>query len=379
MHPIAFVDSPAGAGAVQRALAGAAAVAVDCEAAGFHRYSDRLCLVQVSTPAETFVLDPLATPLADCLKPCLEAPDVSVLMHGAVFDLMLLRRDLGVETLGLVDTQVLASFAGESAVGLQALLERRLDVRVTKKFQRADWAARPLTREMIDYAAGDTRHLHRLAGVLRESVREQGRERWAEEECRRIEQAATAPTEEETVDPVTRVKGAGKLDDRIVTALREALRWRDGIARARDRAPFRVATDQALLAAVLAQPSDVDALGGIRGFPSRLARERGRGLLQALQKVQRMPSEMLAPYPSAHGRRKRERRPDEAVLERLKAARNSAAVELGLERGRVIANHALRSVALAQPKNLAELASVTGVRRWQVEALGDALLEALAG
>jgi len=378
MHPTTFVDTPAGAEAARRALAGAEAVAVDCEAAGFHRYSDRLCLVQVSTPCETFVLDPLATPLDDCLRPCLEAPDTPVLMHGAVFDLMLLRRDLGVGTAGLVDTQVLASFAGEPAVGLQALLEQRLGVRVTKKFQRADWAARPLPHEMIDYAAGDTRHLHQLADVLGRAVREQGRERWAEEECRRIEKAAAEPAEEGAIDPVTRVKGAGKLDDRTVTALREALRWRDGIARSKDRAPFRVATDQALLAAVLAEPADVEALVRVRGFPSRLARERGRGLVQVLRRVRRMPAETLAPYPSGN-RRKRADRTDEAVLERLKEVRNRAATELGLERGRVMANQALQAVAAAQPKSLAELASVKDLRRWQVEVLGTALLEALAG
>lgn len=378
MHTTTLVDTPAGAETARRALAGAEAVAVDCEAAGFHRYTDRLCLVQVSTPGETFVLDPLATSLAGCLKPCLEDPDTPVLMHGAVFDLRLLRRDLGVGTAGLVDTQVLASFAGEPAVGLQALLEAHLGVRVTKKFQRADWAARPLPREMIDYAAGDTRHLHRLAGVLGAAVRERGRERWTEEECRRIEEAAAEPAEKKDVDPVTRVKGAGKLDDRAVTALREALRWRDGIARSKDRAPFRVATDEALLAAVLAQPADVEALVRIRGFPARLAREQGRRLVNTLQRVRKMPAGMLAPYPFG-ARGKRGRRADETVLERLKDVRNRAAVELGLERGRVMANQALQAVAVAQPKSLAELASVKDLRRWQIEVLGADLLEALAG
>ena len=163
-----------------------------------------------------------------------------------------------------------------------------------------------------------------------------------------------------------------------MTALREALRWRDGIARSKDRAPFRVATDQALLAAVLAEPADVEALARVRGFPSRLARERGRGLVQVLQRVRRMPAETLAPYPSGN-RRKRADRTDEAVLERLKEVRNRAATELGLERGRVMANQALQAVAAAQPKSLAELASVKDLRRWQVEVLGTALLEALAG
>ncbi len=379
MHPVTLVDSPAGAEDVRRRLADADAVAVDCEAAGFHRYSDRLCLVQVSVAARTFVLDPLAAPLEDCLRASLEDPETAVVMHGASFDVRLLRRDLGVAVAGLVDTQVLASFAGEPAVGLQSLLEARLGVRVSKKFQRADWAARPLSREMIDYAAGDTCHLHRLAEALGESVRKKGRELWADEECRRIERAAAQPEEEKDVDPVTRVKGASKLDDRSLTALRAALRWRDGIARSWDRAPFRVASDQALLAAVETRPAGSESLAGVPGFPRRLARgPRGAELLRTLRKIERAPEETLVPYPQPprrpNGRRER---PDEAVMDRLKAARNRAADKLGLERGRLVANDVLRAVAVARPCDLGALERVPGVRRWQVEALGEQMLAAL--
>lgn len=377
MHPVTLVDSRAGAERVGPQLAGAGSVAVDCEAAGFHRYSDRLCLVQVSTRARTFVLDPLATPLADCLRPSLEDEGTPVLMHGASFDVRLLRRDLGVQVAGLVDTQVLATFAGEPAVGLQALLEARLGVRVSKKFQRADWAARPLSREMIDYAAADTCHLHRLAEALGEVVREKGREGWAAEECLRVQQAAAQPAAEEAVDPVTRVKGAGKLDDRAVTALRAALRWRDRIAKSWDRAPFRVATDQALLAAAEVRPRDSAALAAVPGFPRRLAGGvRGRELARALGEVDALPEQMLAPYPAPR-RRSGARRPDEAVVDRLKAARNRAADELGLDRGRLVANEVLKAVAHARPSSLPALERVAGMRRWQVETFGEELLAAL--
>lgn len=379
MHRVKLVDSPAGAERMRRFLDPAGAVAVDCEAAGFHRYSDRLCLVQVSVPGRTFVLDPLAAPLADCLRPSLEEPSTPVLMHGASFDVHLLRRDLGVAVTGLVDTQILATFAGETSVGLQALLESRLGVRVSKRFQRADWAARPLTREMIDYAAGDTRHLHGLAETLSEAVRRKDRERWAREECRRIEQAAAQPAEKAAVDPVTRVKGASKLDDRTVTALRAALRWRDGIAKSWDRAPFRVAGNEALLAAARVRPASAAGLAAVPGFPRKLARgPRANALVKALQEIEAMPDDALVPYPATRRRRADgPGRPDEAVVDRLKEARNRAAKALDLERGRLVANSVLSAVAATRPKDLAALAAVPGVRRWQVEALGKELLAVL--
>ncbi|MCY4398086.1 MAG: HRDC domain-containing protein [Gemmatimonadetes bacterium] len=376
--PATYVETADDARRVERAAAGANTLAVDCEAAGYHRYSDRLCLVQLSTPSETFVLDPLALNLTPHLKPLLEDPRRRVLIHGAAYDLRLLRRDLNICVARLGDTQVAASFLGEPAVGLQALLERHLGIRVSKKFQKADWARRPLSREMIDYAAGDTRHLHQLAALLEDRLAARGRLDWATEEYRWLVESATGPDEPGVApDPVTRVKAARKLDPRDVTALREAIAWRDGIARSLDRAPFRVASDAALLGAVLARPASVVQLARVREFPSRLAANRGRSLLAVLRRVDGLAPRELSPYPAATSRRARRTPEAEAAFERLKTARNRAAQELGLDRGRVMANHLLREVVAAQPGNLADLRGLRDVRRWQVDVLGRDLLNAL--
>ncbi|NNM33259.1 MAG: ribonuclease D, partial [Gemmatimonadetes bacterium] len=180
--PVTFVRDSQGAAALGDALSGEMSIAVDCEAAGFHRYSDRICLLQLSTPKQTWILDPLELDLSPYLRPVFENPDVEVVMHGAAYDLRLIRRDLSIELTGLRDTQVAASLLGEPSVGLQALLERHLGVRVSKKHQRADWARRPLTDEMIDYAASDTRHLHELAQIMDEKLDAMDRRSWAEEE-----------------------------------------------------------------------------------------------------------------------------------------------------------------------------------------------------
>ena len=378
MPATTYVETPQTAENVGRALTRVDTVAVDCEAAGYHRYSDRLCLVQLSTPAETFVLDPLAVDLTPCLKPFLEDPGRRVLMHGAAYDLRLLRRDLGIRVAALVDTQVAASLLGEPAVGLQALLERHLGIQVSKRFQKADWAQRPLTAEMIDYAAGDTRDLHRLAARLEDKLRERGRLHWAEEEYGwLVETAAQSGEPAAEPDPVTRFKDARRMDDRAVTALREVIAWRDEIARSLDRAPFRVASDAALLGAVQARPVSVVALARVKGFPPRLANQRGRGLLEVLSRVDRLAPSQLSPYPVPARRGSRRDPEEEAAFERLKEARNEAARKLGLDRGRVVANHVLREVAAARPGSLAELAAVPDVRRWQAEALGKELLRAV--
>lgn len=373
-----YIQTLAAARRAERALANAASVALDCEAAGFHRYSDRLCLVQVSTPGETFVVDPLAIDAAPCLKPFLEDPGRRVVMHGAAYDLRLLARDLGITVANLADTQVAASLLGEAAVGLQALLERHLGIRVSKKFQRADWAKRPLTREMIDYAAGDTRHLHRLIAILERELGGKGRFHWAEEEYRRLAaSAADAHEDERASDPVTRFRHARRMDDRSVTALREAIAWRDRIALARDRAPFRVVGDAALAEVVAVRPASIGALAAVKGFPARLARTRGASLLDVLVRVDRLPASQLSPYPAPTRRGTRRTPEEEAAFERLKEARNNAAGRLSLERGRMMANHVLREIVTAWPRRRDELAAIPDVRNWQVETIGHELLNAL--
>jgi len=372
-----YVDTPERAREAGLAIAAADTIAVDCEAAGYHRYSDRLCLVQLSTPSRTFVLDPLAVDLRPQLQG-LEDPRRRIMMHGAAYDLRLLRRDLGIRVAHLVDTQVQAGLLGEPAVGLQALLERHLGIRVSKKFQKADWARRPLSNEMVEYAAGDTRHLHRLAAILGERLREVGRASWAEEECACLVRNASSPeTPGPPADPVTRFRAARRLSPRAVTALRAVIGWRDAVARDLDRAPFRVASDAALLEVVVSSPASLHQLAHVNGFPARLARTRGKSLLRVLEDVDRLPAAELSPYPSPARKRSRPSPDEEATFERLKAARNRVADELALDRGRVMANNVLRAVAAANPGSLQELVAVGDVRQWQAEVLGGRLLAAM--
>ena len=366
------------AAGLQRDLATARRIALDCEAAGFHRYSDQLCLLQLTTEAATYIIDPLSLDPAELLRAALEDPGVRVDMHGADYDLRLLDRDLGIRLRGLFDTQVAAALLGEEALGLQALLEAKLGVTLSKKYQRADWAERPLTEGMLDYAAADTRHLMRLADIMEDALRQAGRAEWAEEECRALEESALARPDGEVDDPVTRVKGARDLTPREVTALREALEWRDAIARERDKAPFRVVGDPPLLEAVLRRPLDIRELSDIKGFPSGLARSDGGELLHRFDAVAQLPDGELRPYPR-HQRRGIGRPPPEVeeLAERLKSARNKRAVELKLDRGVLLPNALVTAVALQAPKDLEELARTDGMRRWQVDAVGPQILEAL--
>lgn len=374
------VQSHGEADGLARDLSTAKKFALDCEAAGFHRYSDRLCLLQLTIGERTYIVDPLAFDPGELLREPLEREDVTVVMHGADFDLRLLSRDLGIRLRGLVDTQVYAALIGEEGLGLQSLLESRLGIKLSKKYQRADWAERPLDEAMLEYAAEDTRHLERLADLLAEDLDALGRRSWADEECLALERVSDGSHEpDEAFDPVTRVKGAHDLSARQVTALREALAWRDEIARERDRAPFRVIGDPPLIEAVARQPRRVEELLDIRGFPRRLAKQDGPELLRRLRGVTELAEEDLVPYPKSDMRGPGRPPPEvEARFKRLREIRNRAADELKLPRGTLLANAVLTEIARETPTSRQELLAVEGMREWKTEVLGERLLDEVA-
>jgi ribonuclease D len=352
-------------------------LAVDLEAAGFHRYSDQVCLVQLTTPDETYVLDPLAFDPSDLLRGPLEDPEVLVLMHGGDYDMRMLDRDLGIRPRNIFDTQIAASLLAEEGLGLGALLEKYLDVKLSKKFQRADWAQRPLTDGMLEYAADDTRYLPQLVNILADKLEAAGRMTWAEEEFRRMEDIRW--TEEPDGDPVARVKKAKHFAPRDTERLRVALAWRDEIARSRDRATFRVVGDPPLMEVAETRPRSVGDLIGIKGFPERLAKANGKDLLARLREVDDLPEDQLTPFPRLQtgkgwGRATPE---EEERTNRLKAVRNEVADEVGLPRGTVLSNGMIEAIARSQPKDAEALRAMDGMRAWQYDLVAERLLKAL--
>ena len=357
---------------------GLRSVALDCEAAGFHRYSDRLSLVQLTAGSFTFLLDPLSLDPRELLRPLVEDPDVEVLMHGADYDVRLLDRDMELRLSGLFDTQIAASLLGEEGIGLSSLLERYFGVKLSKKYQRADWAERPLSEGMKEYAAHDTIHLAELSDLLRERLEARGRMSWAEEEFRELEKIRWDPPAEEP-DPVLRVKGARDLAPREAERLRAALLWRDGIAKERDRALFRVAGDPVLVEVALRGPRTLEELASISGMNPGLARGEGSSLVEEMVRIEKLPEAELEGYPRLpRGNGRGRPLPEvEERFQRLKAVRNRHAGELGIDRGTLLPNAVLQAMADEPPASASELEAIPGLRRWQAGVLGDDLLETL--
>jgi ribonuclease D len=356
-------------------LRGTVLLAADTEAAGYHRYDDRVCLLQLSTRKDNLVIDTLSLNRLDGLAPILADPSVEVIFHDADYDLRLLQRDFGLVVRGVFDTKIAAQFVGESAFGLASLVEKYLGTRLTKAFQRADWARRPLPPEMLEYAAGDTEYLPALRDALRAALEDAGRLSWAEEEFRLEESVRWAPAEGADV-AYLRLKNTRDLRPRQLAALRELYGWREGVARARDQAPFRVLTNDVLVELARRMPSSAAGLAGIPGAPRMLAERYGSELLTALGRARALAESELPERPRGPARPPPDPEFDELV-ERLRQVRDEVAEGLGLDRGFLMPRSQLEELARRRPTTLLELESIPGFRHWQVEAAGGELISVL--
>jgi ribonuclease D len=276
--PTVVADAPALRALVER-LSAEPVVALDTESNSFHVYRERVCLLQISTRAADFVVDPLAvdpSPLAAVLCDGRET-----VLHGADYDVRCLRREYGWRLPRLFDTMAAARRLGRSGLGLSALVAEHFGVRLSKGYQRADWGRRPLPGEQLTYAALDTHYLlplyDRLAGELsaRGSLDEARRE---------FERIAGAEFRERVFDVEgwRRLKGARDLDAPGRTVLRALWIAREERARALDLPPFKVLAEQAMIGLARIRPADDDALARIPGVTPSVMRRAGPLLRDAL-------------------------------------------------------------------------------------------------
>jgi ribonuclease D len=359
--------------ALARDLRGEPALAVDLEADSMHRYREQVCLLQLSVPGRTVLIDPLQgldlAPLADLFAD----PAVRKIFHAADYDLRCLHRDFGLQVRGLFDTMVSAQLLGEEKIGLADLLGKYFGVTLDKRFQRADWAVRPLSAEMIAYAAEDTRHLHRLMELFETRLATLGRRAWAAEEFTLLEGVRFSPGG----GPLwLRVKGAGVLSRRQLGVLDELLLWREREAERRDRPPFQVIGNNILLALAQQAPGSATELAAVAEVTSRLAERYGRDLLAAIQRGRERPDDELPSWPRQP---RQERDPAvDARLAALKEWRREKAAALAIDSGVLINNALLETLARDRPLQSTALAAVAGLKHWQRQVLGDELLVVLA-
>ena len=371
-----WIRTPEQLKALASTLRGTAAVALDTEADSLHHYPGKLCLVQIADDrGRAHLIDPLALATLAPLGPLLADPLTVKVLHAADNDLAYLKRLYGFIVAGLFDTAVAARFLGVTALGLEGLLTKYLDVPPVRSRQKDDWSRRPLSAEQEAYALNDVLHLVALRARLLEELRAKGREVWVEEECRALA-ALTVPERVADPDAYLKLKGAKDLDRRGWAVLRELYQARETLARHLDRPPFMIIGHESLVALAAKRPRDLDGILAVRGCTPHVVRRAGKGILEAIARGEAVPERelpMRRPAPRPHMPATVRRR-----AEALRAWRGQTAAELGLDPGVFLPQRLIDRLVSEPPRDPAGLAQVEGIRRWRAEAFGPAILDTLA-
>jgi ribonuclease D len=383
--PAVTDTSAALADVVARFAAGHGPVAVDAERASGYRYSQRAYLVQLRRKgAGTALVDPLGCPDMSPLSDVLQ--DVEWVLHAASQDLACLA-EVGMVPPRVFDTELAGRLAGFERVGLGAMVENVLGLRLEKGHSAADWSTRPLPESWLVYAALDVEVLVELRDALEEELRSQGKLDWAAEE---FEAVRLAPPPPPRTDPWRRTSGIHRLRHRRQLAAVRAL-WeaRDAMARRRDTAPGRILPDAAIVAAVVAAPTTPAELLAVPVFGGRATRRHVDVWFGALQAAARLPdSELPLPLPATDApppaNRWAERDPVAAArLARVRGAVTALAEQLRMPAENLVQPDAVRRLAWTPPAELSPTAVAdalrgNGARSWQVALVAEPLAEALA-
>jgi len=374
VHTPLYLDTPGTVDSFLASIATTPILALDTEGASFHRFVDRIYLLQLSTRDETAIIDPLPIGKPLGLGRLLEDPAVEIVFHDADYDLRLLHQDYGWQARNIFDTRIAAQLLGLKAFGLAALLERYFGVKLDKKHQRADWSLRPLTQGMLDYAAQDTIHLLELRDRLKDELQRAGRWDWATEEFALLE--GTRWPDENASEAFLKIKGARDLNRRELAVLRELVPWRDGVARELDRATFRVVGNEQLLDISRTQPTTRETLAAVKGMPRGIMETRGTEVLDAVQRGLAVPENALPRFPKA---RRWDRDPEfDTRVNALKTVRDAAASRLDLDPGVLCSRDRMEAVARRNPDTVEQLDEVSELRNWQRRMLGADFVKALA-
>ncbi|WP_092667457.1 HRDC domain-containing protein [Agrococcus carbonis] len=366
--------------AADRLHAGSGPVAVDAERANGFRYSARAYLVQVHRRgAGTVLVDPVAVDDLTRLQEAIGGEEW--IIHAASQDLPCLR-EVGLEPARLFDTELGARLAGFDRVGLAAVTERLVGLRLRKEHGASDWSTRPIPRSWLEYAALDVEVLPDARDALAEELTRQGKQELAEQEfAYALERRPKPPAAE----PWRRLSGIHAIRDRRQLAVaRELWLARDELARETDTAPGRLVPDRSLLAAAIADPESKGRLAARKDFTGRASRaelDRWWAAIERGRAREELPPLRVRSDEPPPPRFWKQRRPEaDARLKAARAAVQEVADALSMPSENLLMPDTLRRVAWEPTEPTAEAVAQVlrerDAREWQVAATAQRIAAA---
>ncbi len=372
LSPAVYIDTNAKLAALIYLLKQEPIIAVDTESNSMHAYHERVCLVQISTPTQDYIIDPLVIDRMNALNDVFVDPHIQKVFHAAEYDLLCLRRDFNSAFVNLFDTMVAARLLGIRSVGLNNLLSQFIGVQLDKSHQLDDWGKRPLDAESLRYAQLDTHYLLPLRNALLAELTQRGLLEEALEAFQEITDDDRVH-EGRTFDPegFWNLGLPNRLTPQQMAVLREVYLLREEIAKENDKPPFRILNTQQLLALAQQQPNTLKRLSQtLHNASSSIVRRYADALLAAIARGQTaelpQPPQHLPPPPDISD-----------LYIALHTWRKNQAAARGVESDVILSKQVLWALAYQAPRDLDALKGIKGFGPWKQAHYGQAVLEVI--
>ncbi len=348
-------------------------VGVDLEADSMYHFQEKVCLLQLSTKRINIIVDPLRIQNLSLLKPLFTNHHIKKIFHGADYDVRSLYRDFAIEINHLFDTQLASIFLGIKETGLEAVLQKKFNATLDKRFQRKDWSKRPLPDDMIAYAASDVHYLVPLAEILEKELREKGRLHWVQEECEYLSKVRSSQNNQESL--YLNFKGAGRLKPRNLAVVEALLQYRMKIAKRKDKPLFKIFSNQALMQLAAATPKTLKHLEKIRAISLKQIKMFGEDLVDTINAALNIPESQLPVYPHKKAPVLKPAVPRR--LKSLKAWRDAKAKALEFDPTILLNKAQLSVLAMENPSDIESLKKIKEMKKWQINEFGEDILSVL--
>lgn len=344
-------------------------IGVDTESDSLYAYHEKVCLIQISTPQTDYLVDSIQLRNLSVLDPVFSSPTIEKIFHAAEYDIICLKRDFGFSFNNLFDTMLASRILGYKAVGLSNLLQNFFEIKVNKKFQRANWSKRPLSEEMLAYAVMDSRYLIDIARILKTELKEKGLKKLAEEDFLRISKVEANPPDLDG-DKYWRFIKGNNITPQQTTVFFDLCRLRETIAANRDVPEFKVFNTTTLLELARRSPLKFSDLTGIEGLSQRLIDRHGAELLRTV-KLGMKKEPTYRPLKS---------RPSDIYLrryEKMKQWRKEKAAIIGVESDVILPKEYLDQFAQTPPRSLQDLQEIMSDIPFRYENYGKEIFQAI--
>ncbi len=272
-----YVDSTQKFETLLRQLSSHKVIGLDTEFISEGRYEPELCLVQLSTTDQIYIVDPIVLPDLRSMWDLLAAPDREIVTVAARQEIKFCAKGAGTAPACVLDRQIAAGLLGYGyPLSHTNLCLRVINARVNGGESFTDWRKRPLRPVQLEYAADDVRHLLPMREKLLARAQKMNRTSWVRGECDQLVKAVMREDER------WRISGSARLSRRQLAVLREVWRWRDRQASGLNVPVARVLGDSMLIEVARRSPATVEDLFSIRGLDSRLLRKAEQDVVDAV-------------------------------------------------------------------------------------------------